>query len=204
MKEAIFGGLFTETIRFSCGNIKESPLQKLSEVLMIPIKGESIYSCLMDFLSEEDCEICGHNSAMKRSDLVTEPTTLIIQLKRYKFDIDRQHCAKIDDIIKCPKSFQMPSGDTFTLSLIVNHLGNEPTEGHYNMLIYDKMYDQFILLDDQTPSRCPCLSEIKIPSSVGIPGSVEFQGFSRLSSGRVNSQVVWKSQVVWNSQVSVI
>ena len=42
----------------------------------------------------------------------------------------------------------MPSGSSYTLSSIVNHIGDTPTDGHYNVLIYDRIADSFVLLDD--------------------------------------------------------
>ena len=46
----------------------------------------------------------------------------------------------------------MPSGISYTLSSIVNHIGDQPTEGHYNIVIYDKIDDCFVLLDDKNIS----------------------------------------------------
>ena len=156
--EQIFGGLFQEIISCSCGFVKESPIQKLSEVLMIPIYGQCIQSCLFSFLSEEEikvnCEKCQNTVAKKKIQLVTEPSTLIMQLKRYKFDINLQRSAKIQDGIECPKVLQMLSGNCYTLSSIVCHIGNEPTEGHYQIILYDKMNDCFVLLDDSNVHIC--------------------------------------------------
>ena len=42
----------------------------------------------------------------------------------------------------------MPSGSSYTLSSIVNHIGNTAVEGHFNVLIYDKITDSYVLLDD--------------------------------------------------------
>ena len=150
--EQIFGGLFQEIIICSCGFVKESPIQKLSEVLMIPMNGQCIQSCLLNFLSEEEitvnCEKCANTVAKKKIQLVTEPSTLILQLKRYKFDANVQRSFKIQDEIECPKVLQMSSGNCYVLSSIICHIGNQPTEGHYQMIVYDKIYDCFVLLDD--------------------------------------------------------
>jgi ubiquitin C-terminal hydrolase len=150
--EQIFGGLYQEKIVCKCGNVKYLPVQKLSEILMIQLNGQSIQSCLMNFLSDDDirneCTKCENNNAVKTMKIVTEPSTLIIQLKRYKFDIDGGKITKRHDEIKCEKSLTMPSGSTFTLSSVVNHEGINPTEGHYNVLIYDHINCCYILLDD--------------------------------------------------------
>ena len=156
IEEDIFGGLYQETIACTCGYSKELPIQKLSGILVIQIKGQSIQSCLLEFLGEEeiklDCTECGNNLATKKTELVNEPSTLIIQLKRYTYDIDKRKCIKIHDNISCPKSLVMPSGISYTLSSIVNHIGDQPTEGHYNIVIYDKIDDCFVLLDDKNIS----------------------------------------------------
>ena len=79
---------------------------------------------------------------------ITEPSTLIIQLKRYTYNVNVRKIIKRQDEITCPKSLVMPSGSSFTLSSIVNHIGISPTKGHYNVLLYDQIRDCFVLLDD--------------------------------------------------------
>ena len=119
---------------------------------MIQLHGQSIQSCLMNFFSDDvirnDCSKCEDKKAVKTIEIVTEPSTLIIQLKRYKFNVNERKVIKRHDKIKCHKSLTMPSGSTYKLSSIVNHIGNSPNEGHYNLLIYDHKNDCYILLDD--------------------------------------------------------
>ena len=119
---------------------------------MTPLQGQSIESCLINFLSDEsikhDCTKCGNQNAVKTIEMITEPSTLIIQLKRYTYDVKEGEIIKRQDDIECPKSLAMPSGSTFTLSSIVNHIGPSPTDGHYNVLLHDHMNDCFVLLDD--------------------------------------------------------
>ena len=55
---------------------------------------------------------------------------------------------KRQDEIQCSKSLTLPSGSTFTLSSIVNHIGPSPSDGHYNVLLYDHLNDGFVLVDD--------------------------------------------------------
>ena len=86
---------------------------------------------------------------MKKIEIVKEPSTLILQLKRFEYDITGQKVRKRQDEIVCPRLIEMPSGNTYELSSIVNHIGNMPTEGHYNALIFDKINHSSILLDDQ-------------------------------------------------------
>ena len=151
--EKIFGGLYQEKIVCGCGNVKESAVQRLSEILSIELKGCTLKTCLDEFLSNEEiqckCEKCGSGSAMKKMDIVKEPSTLILQLKRYEYDITQQEVIKRQDEIVCPRSIEMPSGNIYRLSSIVNHIGNMPTEGHYNTLVFDNINHASILLDDQ-------------------------------------------------------
>ena len=46
------------------------------------------------------------------------------------------------------RTLTMSSGSTYTISSIINHNGNSPDEGHYNVLIYDQLKNSFVLLDD--------------------------------------------------------
>ena len=106
----------------------------------------------MGFLSDEEinhtCMKCKNLKAVKSIRIVTDPSTLILQLKRYKYDVDERKVRKRLDEVNCSKSLVMPSGSTYTLSSIVNHIGNTASEGHYNVLIYDKITDSYVLLDD--------------------------------------------------------
>ena len=135
--EKIFGGLYQEKLLCKCGNVKELPVQKLSEILTIQLQGQSIESCLMDFLSDEEvnqtCTKCKNQKAVKSIEILTDPSTLIVQLKRHKYDADKRKVIKRQDKIN---------------SSIVNHTGDTPTEGHYNVHIYDQITDSYVLLDD--------------------------------------------------------
>jgi uncharacterized UBP type Zn finger protein len=54
---------------------------------------------------------------------------------------------KLDDI-ECSNSISLPSGSTYTIFSIVNHIVDRPEVGHYNVLIYDRINESFVLLDD--------------------------------------------------------
>ena len=150
--EQIFGGLFKEEISCKCGNLQSVPVQKLSEILMIQLCGRSLQSCLTDFLSDEeidfDCKKCSRKKAVKKINFVIEPSTLILQLKRYEYDIDAGKSIKIHSDIKCPETLIMPNGSTYSLSSIINHIGDSPSEGHYNEMIFDPPNDSYVLVDD--------------------------------------------------------
>ena len=78
--------------------------------------------------------------------IISEPATLILLLKRYKFD--KTQYLKKNNEVKCPKQLHLPSGSIFTMSSVINHFGETPEEGHYNVLLYNKLNDTFLSLDD--------------------------------------------------------
>ena len=148
--DIMFGGLFQETLVCKCGNVKELPVQKLSEVFTIQLHGLSVQSSMENFLKDEEleseCGKCQNQVLVKKFEILAEPSTLIIQLKRYKYE-ERRTIKKLDEI-ECSKKISLPSGSTYTISTIVNHIGERPEDGHYNVLIYDNINESFVLLDD--------------------------------------------------------
>jgi uncharacterized UBP type Zn finger protein len=150
--EQMFGGLFKETLICKCGNVKELPVQKLSEVLMIQLHGLSVQACVDNFFKSEkiesECGKCQKQVIVKKCEIIAEPATLIIQLKRYEYVHEERRTYKKLDDIECSKSISLPSGSTYTISSIVNHIGDRPEVGHYNVLIYDRINESFVLLDD--------------------------------------------------------
>ena len=128
--EKIFGGLYQEKIVCICGNVKQLPIQKLSEILTIQLQGNSIESFLMGFLSDEEvnqtCINCRNLKAVKSIEIVTDPSTLIVQLKRYKYDVDKKKAIKRQDKVNCSKSLVMPSGSSYTLSSHWKHRSRRP------------------------------------------------------------------------------
>ena len=80
--------------------------------------------------------------------IIIEPSTLIVQLKRYRYDRKESKIRKRQEEIRPSKKITLPSGSTYTISAIVNHIGNSADEGHYNLLIFDEKNNSFILLDD--------------------------------------------------------
>ena len=43
----------------------------------------------------------------------------------------------------------MITGSSYTISSVINHFGDTPQDGHYNILINDVLKDKFLLVDDQ-------------------------------------------------------
>ena len=86
--------------------------------------------------------------AKKITEIVLEPSTLILQLKRYEYDTENQRSVKKHNIINIPHTINLPSGSTYFLCSVINHIGANPEEGHYNVLLFDKNKNTFTMLDD--------------------------------------------------------
>ena len=151
--ETIFGGLIQESIICKCGKLKVLPVQKLSEIWTVQIKGKNMQSCLENFLSSEEidfeCTECGDKRTRKEYKVVIEPNTLLIQLKRFEFDSVQTKILKKHDSVMCPKMITLHSGSNYSLCSILNHDGSTPNSGHYTVNLYDKKHDSFILVDDK-------------------------------------------------------
>ena len=55
---------------------------------------------------------------------------------------------KRKDNIAITKDIRLGNGGFYTVSSILNHFGDSPEEGHYNILIHDEPNDSFVLADD--------------------------------------------------------
>ena len=151
--EKLFGGLYQDTFVCKNDHIKQHPIKKIDEILMIPIAGQNIQECMDNYLKPEEinanCDDCENKILVKQTEIISEPSTLIIQLKRFSHEREKRISTKRQDRMRMTKSIKMATGGTYTVSSIVNHFGDSPQEGHYNILIYDAMRDKFILVDDQ-------------------------------------------------------
>ena len=149
--EIMFGGLVKETFVCSCGEIKERPIERLSEVLVIPITRDSVQSCLEDYFEYEainkECEGCKSSKMKKRVNIEVEPSTLIIQLNRYSYCPQQKKTKKRLDNIKSSETIKLPSGGSYNLVSTVNHIGSHPNEGHYNVFMHEEP-GSVVLIDD--------------------------------------------------------
>ena len=152
MPEKIFGGLLQETIKCECGKTDLLPVKSLSEIIPLQMCGQNIEACFEDFLAPEDidrtCSICKNKLTMKENSLMLEPATLILQLKRYSFNLETNESNKIHDRIICPKIFRLKKGSLYRLSSIINHIGENPQQGHYNVILFDQTNNVLSLVDD--------------------------------------------------------
>ena len=99
---------------------------------------------------EKQCSQCQHQNIQKQTKIVSEPKTLIIQIKRYEFNQYTQKTVKKNEPILCPQEIVLPRGSKYCLSSIINHIGSSPDVGHYTVTLFDKTRNAFLLLDDST------------------------------------------------------
>ena len=150
--EQMFGGLYQDKVICKCGIICESPIQKLSEILPLEIVKPNIQDCLDHIFKSEKvrrtCLNCGCQTGTKSTKFISDPSTLILLLKRYEFHEETKEYAKKHDPVVCPQELTLPSGSVFSISAVINHMGETPKEGHYNVMLYDIVNELYFSLDD--------------------------------------------------------
>jgi ubiquitin C-terminal hydrolase len=154
LKENIFGGLSQEVLTCRCGHVEELSIQNLPEILPIPLEGENIQMCIEKYFSSEiiewRCPICPRSKVMKTVKIIKEPETLVLQILRFEYKIDDKNVMKKHDPLVFPIHLNFRRNSLYTLSTVVNHLGDYPQSGHYTSLIYDETSNEFILIDDDS------------------------------------------------------
>ena len=129
----------------------------MPEVVPIQVKGESIQSCLDDYFAAEyvnwNCPKCKNSPVLRKSSIIEEPKTLILQLMRYKYEDFQQVLVKMSDAVYCPTSIMMPNGISYSLISVINHIGEHTKSGHYNMVLRDQVTSQFTLIGDYAVSK---------------------------------------------------
>ena len=150
--EILFGGLYQESVLCICGHVRELPVQPLSEIMMVPIIGFSLQECISNFFTEEEvqmqCSECQNKNITKRISIIREPSTLIIQLKRYRYVKNQRKYIKRKDFVDFEKNIKLASGGSYILSSVLNHYGDGPEQGHYDLVVHDVQNDSFVLMDD--------------------------------------------------------
>ena len=69
-----------------------------------------------------------------------------------KQTVEKNEASKIHDQIMCSPSILMPSGSTYFLVSVINHIGEDTTSGHYNVMLSNKHSNKYVLLDDSNIS----------------------------------------------------
>ena len=152
--EKLFGGLWQSILKCPCGDTTKKDIIQMPEVLPLEIYGGDIQQCLDHFFMPENlertCPTCSSIICEKSVEIILEPSTIVVQLKRYEYDRDEDLIKKKNNRITCPTKLKMPSGSIFQLCSVINHIGSRPSEGHYNVLVYNNTEEKYLLLDDTT------------------------------------------------------
>ena len=152
IEDRVFGGLIQESLQCKCGNIKKLPIQKMTEVMHLQVKGKSTQNCLDEFLSRQEveskCPACNGTQCEKTVEILCTPSTIILHLLRFLYDENLDATLKLDCPIFCPSLLTLPNGSTFILNSVINHIGESSTSGHYNIVLFDEEHNKLILLDD--------------------------------------------------------
>ena len=156
LKEDMFGGVSQDTLSCACGYRVKLAHEDMSEIIPIPTGAESVQRGVEDFFCAENiawkCPICAKQTVQKSRTIIIEPSTLILQLMRYKFDYVKNEASKIHDQILCSPYILMPSRSTYFLVFVINHNGEDTTSGHYNVMLSNKHSNKYVLLDDSNIS----------------------------------------------------
>ena len=149
LRDLVFGGLSQNTLSCPCGIEEKLQIQPLPEIIPIQIKGPSIQSCLDDYLAPENiewnCPRCSNSTVLKKTSIIMEPNTIILQLLRYNYDEVKHKILKNHGKVNCLDQITLPSGKKYSLISAIIHIGEDTRSGHYQIVLYD---GQFTLLDD--------------------------------------------------------
>ena len=150
--EKVFGGLLQETLKCECNHIQKLPIQKIAEVLHLQIESQTVQGCLDAFFSSQEieskCSVCGSKKSEKTVEIVCSPETIVLHLLRFSYNEKEDRTVKALSPIWCPTTLALPSGSTYVLSTVINHIGESANAGHYNIVIFDSANNKLILLDD--------------------------------------------------------
>ena len=124
----------------------------MPDVLSIPIKGVTLQECLDAYLASEkierECSNCKARQSTLNLQVLVPPATLIIHILRFRYSELLDKSTKLHVPVSCPTNLTLECGALYQLNSIINHIGESPTSGHYNILVFDQVCNSFILLDD--------------------------------------------------------
>ena len=80
--------------------------------------------------------------------IIVYPSTLIIQLKRFTFNEVTRVSKKLHNPVSSPATLSLNNESKYQLNAVVNHIGENLTSGHYNIMLADNQHRKFILVDD--------------------------------------------------------
>ena len=164
LNESVFGGLYQESFICECGNEDKHPIKSLPDILSVPVEGYTTQTCLDSFLEKEEiertCPACQSLKGWKNKEIIVPPSTLILQLKRFSFEEDTYSSKKLHVPISCPLVLYLKNETKYQLNMVVNHIGETASSGHYNILLNDRHHNKFILVDDLEIRSNPVLDDM--------------------------------------------
>lgn len=102
-----------------------------------------------EFIRDARCSNCSNMGIIKTTTILRFPYTLIICIKRYKYD-DNYNMIKCNNVFSIDRSFEVVNTSSrfyYGIKTIVYHHGTTPNSGHYNVDMYkDK---QWYRIDDE-------------------------------------------------------
>ena len=161
IEELVFGGVYQEKLICECKNVKTLPIKNMDEIIHLQVTGRNIQDSLEAYISSEKvkskCSDCQSPDKMKTSDIVFAPATLIFHLLRFRYDENGDETVKLDYPMSSPLVLTLPNGPTYVLNSVINHIGESSNSGHYNIVVFDKHRNNFILIDD-----CEIVDDVNI------------------------------------------
>ena len=152
LEELVFGGIYQEKLTCECKNVRILPIKKMDEIIHLQVTGQNIQDSLEAYIESEEveskCSECQSPDMVKTSEIVFAPATLIFHLLRFRYDENGDETVKLDNPIFCPKVLTLPNGPTYVLNSVINHIGECSNSGHYNIVVFDKHHNKFVLIDD--------------------------------------------------------
>ena len=80
---------------------------------------------------------CKSTNSLKSLEITLPPSTLIIQLLRFSFDVSKNKTRKLHMPLNCPTTVSLKNCGMYQFNLVINHIGESSSSGHYNILLLD-------------------------------------------------------------------
>lgn len=160
-----FGGQFKTLTSCSNCDYRSTRFDNFTGI-SLPIAGEDIIDCLAEFIKPEKvqdakCEKCGKQSLIRTTTIWKFPLTLILNIKRFKYDPATNMSHKVNTMLKMDKHLKISSSKrmyNYSLASVVYHHGRFMGAGHYNTDLL-KNDGSWYKLDDDTSYKMSDLPE---------------------------------------------
>lgn len=162
----IFQGSLTNEMKCLCCETVTSKEETFLDLSVDVEANSSITNCLRQFSATETlschnkfyCEICcSLQEAQKRLRIKSLPSTLIVHLKRFKYQEGVQRFNKLSHRVAFPLELRVPLQESpeplFDLFAVIVHLGSGPNHGHYICIV--KSQSNWLQFDDEEVDLIP-------------------------------------------------